>query len=194
MSNIDVDKKLSFHPLTPERWGDLEQLFGTHGAYGGCWCMWWRVKRTEFTKRQGEGNKKTFKALVDAGNGPGIIAYDRSHAVGWCSVAPREQFPVLDRSPVLKRVDNKPVWSIVCFFIKKEYRKQGLCRELIKAAIAHAVSNGASIIEAYPLDKKESKNTAFEGYTGFAGTFKKIGFVEMIRRSPKRPVVRYYVR
>src|SRR4030042_48278 len=113
--------KWDFHPLTPDRWPDFEKLFGPRGAYGGCWCMWWRLARKDFEKNQGEGNRKAMKALVEAGTIPGIIACFGKEPAGWCSVAPREDFPVLERSRVLKRLDDEPVWSIVCFFIHKRF-------------------------------------------------------------------------
>ena len=111
--------ELECHPLTKERWADLEKLFGERGACGGCWCMWWRLKRADFDRQKGNGNKKSLQAIIDSGEVPGILAYWRGEPVAWCSVAPREKFPVLDRSRVLKRVDETPVWSIVCFFVEK---------------------------------------------------------------------------
>jgi len=186
------EKELDFKPVTAELWNDLEKLFGEHGAYSGCWCMWWRIKRSEFTTQQGEGNKKALKNIIDSGRIPGILAYFNNEPIAWCSVAPREQFPVLDRSSTLKRVDNEPVWSIVCFFIAKQYKGKGLTHFLVRAALKYAKLNGARIVEAYPLDKKHSKHTALEAYTGFAATFQKEGFKEVIRRSRIRPVMRYY--
>lgn len=187
------EKDLLLQPVTKDLWNDLEELFGKHGAYGGCWCMWWRIKRSEFDKQTGEGNRKALRRIVDSGTVPGILAYFNGKPIAWCSIAPREQFPVLDRSSVLKRFDNNPVWSIVCFFISKAFRRKGLSRLLIKGAIEYAKNNGAMIIEAYPVDKESSKNTSLDAFTGFAKTFYSLGFEEVIRRSDKRPILRYYV-
>src|SRR6185437_5087682 len=101
---IKVKQQLKFQPLTPERWGDLESLFGARGACGGCWCMLWRLKRSEFEKQKGDKNKAALKAVVDSGEAPGILAYANGGAIGWCAVAPRETYPALDRSRVLKRI------------------------------------------------------------------------------------------
>ena len=106
-----------FHRLTPERWTDFEELFGERGAAGGCWCMWWRLTQREFDAQKGEGNRRAMKAIVDSGRVPGVLAYHEGQPVGWCSVAPREEFPRLGRSRILKPVDDEPVWSVVCFFI-----------------------------------------------------------------------------
>ena len=115
-----------FKPLTKDRWSDFEELFGKRGAYGGCWCMWWRLTRKEFEQGQGEGNRQAMHAIVNSGKIPGILAYHKGKPVGWCSVAPREQFGPLERSRILKRIDDRAVWSIVCFFVAKGLRRQGI--------------------------------------------------------------------
>ncbi len=121
-------RDLTFHPLVPERWADLERLFGERGACGGCWCMWWRLPRSEFTRRKGEGNRRALRRIVGAGRVSGILAYAGGEPVGWCSVAPRDDFPVLDRSHTLKHVDECPVWSVVCLFVARPYRRRGVCQ------------------------------------------------------------------
>ncbi len=184
---------LEFHSLTPERWGDLEKLFGPHGACGGCWCMWWRLPYSEFMRNRGERNKETFKTIVDSGKILGILAYTKDQPVGWCAVATRETFPKLERSRILKRVDDKPVWSVVCFFIAKAFRRKGISVELLKAAVNYATKQGAKIVEGYPVEpKKEWTPDAF-AYTGLASAFRKVGFVEVVRRSETRPVMRYMI-
>ena len=109
---------MDFFPLTPQRWDDLAALFGPSGAYGGCWCMFWRETRQEFSlncRNKGEGNREALHALVDSGVVPGILGYRGGVPLVWCSIAPREDFPALERSRNLKRLDDQPVWSIVCF-------------------------------------------------------------------------------
>ena len=117
---------LSFHPLTPTRWHDFELLFGPRGACGGCWCMYWRRTRPVFEKGKGAGNRRAMKAIVEQGREPGILAYAGQTAVGWCSVAPREEFIRLGLSRILKPVDDVPVWSISCLFINRDYRNRGI--------------------------------------------------------------------
>ncbi len=184
---------LIFKAVTPDRWSDLEELFGRQGAYSGCWCMWWRIKRADFDRNHGEGNKSALREIVASGTVPGILAYINGQPIGWCSVAPREQFPVLDRSPLFKRFDDKTVWSIVCLFFAKPYRGKGLSSLIIRAAIDYATQHGATIVEAYPVETKSSKNTSLDGFTGFVQTYLRLGFREAIRRSEKRPLLRYYI-
>lgn len=185
-----AEAEFTFHPVTSERWQDFETLFGKNGACAGCWCMWWRESRSEFSRMGGKGNRQGMRQIIESGQVPGILAYDRDLPAGWCSIAPRVQFPSLDRSWVLKRVDEKPVWSIVCFFIARPYRRRGMTSVLIGAALNYAHQNGAQIIEAYPVDKPASFS-ALQDFTGVATTFQRAGFVEVARRSPTRPLMRY---
>jgi GNAT superfamily N-acetyltransferase len=180
---------LEIQPVTPERWPDLEALFGEHGAYGGCWCMWWRLKRSEFAKQMGQGNKEALKRIVEAGEVPGLLAYADGQPVAWCSVAPRETFPALERSRTLKRVDDKLVWSIVCFFVAKSARRQGVMLSLLRAAVEYARSRGARIVEGYPVEPTRTLS-GVSGFTGVVSTFRQAGFVEVLRRSRAQPIMR----
>lgn len=186
--------KLEFHPVTAKRWRDLEKLFGERGACGGCWCMCWRLKRSQFEKQKGAGNKKALKRIVAAGEVPGLLAYAGREPVGWCSVAPREAFPVLENSRILKRVDDQPVWSASCFFVARPYRRQGLSVKLLRAAVAYAKKKGARMVEGYPVEPKKSPMPDVFAWTGLADAFRRAGFKEVLRRSPTRPIMRYPAR
>jgi GNAT superfamily N-acetyltransferase len=193
MAKVDVSH-LEFHPLTTERWDDFEKLLGERGACGGCWCMWWRLKRSEFERQKGEGNRKAIKSIVDSGEVPGILAYANGQAVAWCAVAPRETYPVLERSRTLKRIDDKPVWSVVCFFTAKPFRGRGIALELLRAANEHVDKHGGKIVEGYPVEPKGGRMPDAFAYTGLVSTFRKAGFVEVARRSERRPIMRYIIR
>lgn len=193
-TKADRSPKLSFKPLTPDRWDDFCTLFGDRGACGGCWCMWWRKPRSQFEKDKGAANKRSMKRLVDSGDSPGIIAYAGTEPVGWCAVAPRADYPVLLRSRVLKPVDDQPVWSVVCFFVARSHRRQGVGVRLLKAAVKHAAGLGARVVEGYPVEpKKDAMPDAF-AWTGLASLFKRAGFVEVLRRSDTRPIMRFTVK
>jgi GNAT superfamily N-acetyltransferase len=185
--------KMEYHPLTPDRWKDLEELFGERGACAGCWCMWWRLTRSEFDKQKGAKNKAAMKKIVKSGQVPGILGYSQGTPVAWCSVGPRETYCTLERSRVLKRIDDKPVWSVVCLFIAKPFRRKGISAEMLKGAVEHAKRNGAEIVEGYPVQpKKGSWPDAFL-YVGLPSAFKRAGFKEAHRGSPTRPIMRYFV-
>jgi GNAT superfamily N-acetyltransferase len=182
--------KLTFKPVALDRWADFEELFGKRGACGGCWCMWWRIKRSEFERQKGDGNRRAMRALMETGEVPGILAYTDDRPVGWCSVAPRSSFPVLGRSRILKPLDDTPVWSIVCLFVHKDYRDRGISVRLLEAAVDYARGQGAEVIEGYPVEPKKDRMPAVFAFTGLAAAFLRAGFTERARRSPTRPIMR----
>ncbi len=186
--------KLRFGPLTIDRWDDFNELFGPRGACGGCWCMYWRQTHSEFELNKGDNNKRAMKALVKSGEVPGIIAYERDEPVAWCSIAPRARFSRLGRSHILKPVDDKPVWSVVCFFIAKRARKRGVSLAILNAAVTYAFEHGALIIEGYPVEPKRGKTADVFAYTGLASAFTRAGFDEVARRSETRPIMRLVVK
>ena len=183
--------RLSFKPLSKDSWKDFVALFGESGACGGCWCMLWRLTRKQFEAQKGDGNKRAMQAIVDSGEIPGILAYHESRPVGWCAVAPRATYSALSRSRVLKKVDDRDCWSIACLFIEKSYRKKGVATELLRAASEYARSQGAELLEGYPVEPKSEKEIppAF-AWTGIPAAFTRAGFKEVVRRSPTRPIMR----
>jgi len=185
---------LSFAPLTPERWADFEALFCPDRTCDECWCMWWRQTHARFMKNRGERNRRAMKQIVDSGAVPGIIAYDGSAPVGWCSVAPREEFGRLNRSPVLKPIDDERVWSIVCFVVHRGARGRGVMRALLSAAVTYAAQNGAAVVEGYPRDTAVKHYSTADLYVGTVSLFSGAGFSEAARRSPSRPIMRYSIR
>jgi GNAT superfamily N-acetyltransferase len=183
----------TFEPLTPDRWHDFETLFGPHGATGGCWCMFWLVSRQEFERQAGKQNKDAMQALVFSGRQPGILAYSGETPAGWCALAPRPVYKRLEHSRILRPVDDQPVWSIVCFFVARSFRGQGLTVALLKAAVQYAATQGARLLEGYPVEPEKGKAPDPFVYTGVASAFRQAGFVEVARRSDTRPIMRYYI-
>jgi ribosomal protein S18 acetylase RimI-like enzyme len=186
-------------PLTPDRWADLETIFAGKGCSFArtCWCMAYRQSGTRDLPPPGAErtrvNRKRLKALVERGEPPGLIAYDGDVPVGWVSVGPREDYKRLERSSVMRPVDDLPVWSIVCFVVPSEHRSRGVARALLDGAIDFAKRRGARIVEAYPIDKPTRSTDSFMWF-GAKSMFDKAGFEEVARRKPERPVVRRRLR
>ncbi|NMC53139.1 MAG: GNAT family N-acetyltransferase [Chloroflexi bacterium] len=194
MTASENEQGLEIVPLTPERWADLERLFGPHGADSGCWCMFFRLPYKQFDQQRGEANRKAFQQIVESGTEPGLIAYVGGTPAGWVAVAPRAEYGRVCRSRILKPVDDREgVWSVVCFFIDKAYRKQGLSTRLLKAAVQFAAGKGAQVVEGYPVDLTGRVSDDASAYHGTLSSFVDAGFVEVARRSPARPVMRYWI-
>jgi GNAT superfamily N-acetyltransferase len=185
--------RLEILPLTAERWPELEALFGPRGACAGCWCMWWRIPRAQWRRQQGEGNRKAFRRVVEGGAVPGLLAYAEGRPVGWCALAPRADYPGLARSRILKPIDERPVWSVTCFFVARPWRRSGVTTALLKQAVVFARANGARIVEGYPVDHEKDQPDVFV-FTGLASAFRRAGFKEIRRRSPHRPIMRRSMR
>ena len=194
MKTPPPDLKLTVHAATRDRWSDLEELFGERGACGGCWCMFWRVPRKEFEQNKGLGNRRAFKKLVSSNTPPGIIAYFKQQPIGWCALAPREHYVALERSRILKPIDDQAVWSISCLFVRKDFRRKGVSAELLKAAVRFAAKQGGKIVEGYPVEPSMEKMPDPFLWHGIPSAFKAAGFKEVLRRSKSRPIMRIEAR
>jgi GNAT superfamily N-acetyltransferase len=186
---------LVVRPLTPERWPDLEAIFNAKGCSvaRGCWCMYYRLSGSRGELPPGathaQANRAALKRLVDSGRPPGLIGYRGRQPVGWVSLGPREDYAKLQRSPVMKAVDDRPVWSIVCFVVPAPFRGQGVARALLDRAVAYARKQGATLLEAYPVDKR-GRSGDDSMWFGAKSMYDAAGFEVVARRKPHRPVVR----
>ena len=180
---------LTILPLTPSLWPALEALFGKSGASNGCWCMYWRIG-PEYHKRLREKNKNAFRRIVKQGPPPGLLAFDGERPVGWCQLTPRQALSWLNRKRTLEPVDDMPVWSISCFYIRRGYRRKGVMSALIREALKSAKRGNAPAVEAYPIDTRRPGSTS-NAFTGIASTFGRLGFKPVSLREPSRPVMRH---
>jgi GNAT superfamily N-acetyltransferase len=181
--------KLEVHPLTSDRWADFEKLFGPGGAYGGCWCMWPRLRSKDWDKSRAAGRKASMKVLADAEQPPGLLAYVDGEPAGWVSVDRRERLDHFEYGRKVKALDRPDgLWSIVCFVIGKEYRGQGMMGRLLEAAIGHAKERGARVVEAYPIEPRDDLNS-YQGFEGLVPVFARAGF-KRVGGTEGRPVMR----
>ncbi|HEY3744155.1 MAG TPA: GNAT family N-acetyltransferase [Bryobacteraceae bacterium] len=178
---------VTIRPLTPDLWPALEDLFGPMGACSGCWCMYWRIGAA-YRKQSSEENKTAFHQVVEDGPPPGLLAFADDLAVGWCQLTPRDSLPWLDRTWRIKRVDDVPVWSISCFYVRIGYRKRGVTSALIKEALRFAKRAKAPALEAYPLDGALSPSSTS---TGYVTAFARAGFKTIACHVPYRPIMRH---
>jgi GNAT superfamily N-acetyltransferase len=184
---------LCIRPLTMELWPTLEDLFGKQGACNGCWCMYWRIGR-EYQRRPRKMNKAAFRKIVEEGPPPGLVAFDGGLAVGWCQLTPRRSLRWLDDGArLVNRVDDEPVWSLSCFYVRRSHRGRGIMAALIEASKQMSEQRRAPALEAYPVDKQQPKSSG-NLFTGVASTFARAGFKEVARRAPDRPIMPFKCR
>jgi GNAT superfamily N-acetyltransferase len=185
---------IEIHPVTPERWADMVELFERRGVRGGhqnspaygCWCMYWRDR----SLAHGEPKKRAMAKLVRAGREPGLLAYEGGSPVGWVAIAPREEYTAITRSPQYRPREEgggERVWAIVCFTIDKQARRQRIATALLDAAVDYAFARGATSVEAYP------HAADLRDYMGPKTLYARAGF-RKVRDANKRTIVRLYRR
>ena len=185
-----MSARFHWHPATADRWADLAALFGERGACGGCWCMFWRLPRKDFEAGKGDPNRRALQRLVRQGEEPGLLGYLGQEPVAWCAAAPRSAYVQLERSRVLKPVDDAPVWSISCLFVKRAFRRRGISFKMLRAAVEFAAARGATIVEGYPVEPTTDRAPDAFVWTGLLAAYLAAGFTEVARRSPTRPIMR----
>jgi hypothetical protein len=181
---------LTFHPVTPERLPGLARFLASHGKFRYCACMRWRMRSAAFSRSTKEERAGAVERLVHEGTPIGVLAYLDQEPVGWCSVAARCSYAALERYRALPRIDDRPVWSVVCFFVSARIRRGGATLGLLKAAVDYAASQGAEIIEGYPVEPGPRLYT----YMGSPATFRAAGFRDVTPRGQARQVMRYFVK
>ncbi len=184
MSTMDF----TVRAVTSAQWPALEDLFGRSGASNGCWCMYWRIG-PRYRDRPRADNKEELRQLAASGRPPGLLAFDEDRAVGWCELAPRAELAWLARTRYLGPVDDLPVWSVPCFYVRSSHRGRGVLDALIEAAVPAAAAAGAPALEAYPVDTSVPSHTG-NLFPGIASAFARHGFQVVARRKPDRPVMR----
>ena len=173
-------------PLAPRLWPAFEDLLDAGGPASRCWCMAPRLG-AGYRRRRPACNRDDLRGIVADGPPPGLLALAGDLAVGWCQITPRDAVPAVERAWRTRRADDVPVWLISCFYVRKGYRRRGISKALIAAAVDHARAAGAPAVESFPLDGAVSPSATS---TGYASTFAAAGFVEIARRSRERPIMR----
>lgn len=184
-------------PLTPDRWSDLETVFGASGGYCGCWCMYWREPRKDYEGPARKEMKARFKRRVSNGPPPGLIAYSKDgEPVGWAQVTPRPDVPNWNGARRLSApadpadAEDGKVWALNCFVIRRDWRRKGVSKALLAAAVAHAKKGGARALDACPVEAADKARPAVSLYHGTAAMFVRAGFAEIARRRDDRPLMR----
>lgn len=184
---------IEIHPVTPDRWRDVSDLFERPGPRGGipqtngCWCQFWHLRGKAYWAGHGAPNRKGLEEQVRSGSEPGLLAYVEDEPVGWCRLGPRESFERLEQAAKLRRVDDEEeVWSVVCFYVHPSAKRNGVASALLEAAMAYASSHGARILEGYAVREGHMN---IDAYTGYLPMFLDAGF-KPVRDAGRRTIVR----
>ena len=198
MKSVELIRETTVRELRKSDWANILKLFGERGACGGCWCMHWRVPRGGklWDASVGKPNRRAFKKLVESGQARGILAFYEKEPVGWCSFGKRIDFPRMETVKAYRRDDVENVWSINCFYLAKGFRGIGLAQKMAEGAVRAIRKRRGTTVEAYPttLTLKGDKLPAAFSYTGPEAVFRKLGFKEVQRLAPTRPLYRLKLR
>jgi len=170
--------RLTTKELSPDLWPQVEALFGKAGACGGCWCQAWRIEKGEkWNDIKGAVAKKRLRKGILDGTTLGIVAFDGTTPVGWCTFGPRDSFSRLNRARSLQCADSARVWSLPCFFVIRGYRGKGVAKAMLRHALEAMRAKGARIAEGYPSKpNKDGQYIAAFSWTGTLSLFEKAGF------------------
>jgi len=187
---------IDVHSVTPKRWDDVADLFTRKGPRGGtpqtdgCWCQFWRLRGKAWWDGHGAGHRRRLREEIRGRAASALLAYVDGHPVGWCRMGARETFDRLEHSSKLARVDDQDVLSVVCFYVHPSSKRQGVASALLEAAIDRARTQGARVVEAYPVREGHMN---IDAYTGYLPMFLSSGF-EVVRDAGRRIVVRRSLR
>lgn len=184
---------LRFAPLTPDLWPVFEAFFAAQSETNNCWCMWWRLPAPEIVARNRDALRRAFRARVEDGPPPGLVAFDGEAPVGWVQVTPRMDVPRFNRGRVSKPeegADPERVWALSCFFVAKPHRRSGLMTALAEAACGHAAAKGATAVEAAALKPRPALQRS-DGFVGLVPALERAGFRAVEDRSAARVLMRW---
>jgi GNAT superfamily N-acetyltransferase len=191
-----VGMNLTVAPVDVGRWPDVETLFGGNGAYGGCWCMFWRLTNQQISGKTSDDHRESLRDMVASGLEPGLIFYDDGAPMAWASLGPRPDYARLFRTKGIAPgerpstdddPDDRSIWSIPCVYVGRSHRKQGISSDVVEAALRYAKSKGASTVEGYPVAEPPRSTSGLA--TGTVGMFVRAGFTVYREPSVGRRVV-----
>jgi GNAT superfamily N-acetyltransferase len=168
---------LAVAPVKAVDWPDIATLMAGLGKEHGCWCQYFRLSSGDYSRMTpGMSHEERLRQQVAGEPSPGILARLHGEPVGWCGLWPRARFERLARSRTIPRLDEKPVWSIICFLVRPGSRRRGVAHALLGAAIEYARQAGAPAIEAYPIDSQGERVNSVFAYVGLTSMFEAAGF------------------
>ena len=164
------------HPVTPDRFEDFADVVNPNRRASHCWCLSHRLPASQVEELGRGSRERAMRSLCEREHPPGVVTYRDGVPVGWCSIGPRSDNPKLAASRLIRPVDDLPVWSIICVVVRGGHRRQGVTTPLLEGAVAWAASEGASAVEAYPVDPAGERMDLTMAFVGTRAMFEKVGF------------------
>lgn len=186
-----MEPSITIREIIPTDFPVIERLFGPSGACAGCWCMFWRMGANEWKlKGQNENNRRAFQLIIEQSKVHAAIAFAGEEPVGWVTFGPRESFPRIENSRVLKRDAPRGTWTIPCFYIPRKWRGKGIANQLLNEAVHYCKDHGALEVEGYPIEHADPDHPrrATDIYTGVATQFARAGFHPIPRAEKLRSI------
>lgn len=170
-----ADPRWETHPVTPDRFEDFADVVNPNRRATHCWCLSHRLPAAEIDRLGGGNREQAARRLSEREHPPGVVTYRDGEPVGWCSISPRTEIPRLERSRLIRPVDDVPVWSIICLVVRGGRRRQGVTAAMLEGAVAYAASRGATAVEAHPVDPPGRIDLTM-GFVGVRAMFERAGF------------------
>jgi GNAT superfamily N-acetyltransferase len=174
------------YPATSDRFQDVATILAPRKPdTPACWCLTYRLSSAENGRLTPRERPQHLADLCARDVAPGILAYVDGHPAGWCAVGPRSDFARLRTSRTIPKIDDAPVWSIVCFIVRAAHRRKGVAHALIEGAVEYAASCGATVVEGYPVDTEGARISGSFAYVGTVPLFERAGFTRVIETSSR---------
>lgn len=188
---------LNYKPLCRDTWQDFEELFiKYHGVRGGCWCAAYLTFSSEFQKMSKDDRYDYHKKLCMDGLAQGIIVYNADQPIGWCQFGSADVVRRFNRgrdySKLQISIDDKPDYRISCVFVDKKYRKLGISKYALKAALNEISINGGGVVEVFPFDP-EHIGTARMRFNGSVKFFTEMEFKKVAKLGTTTYLMRRYI-
>lgn len=166
-------------PATIDRFDDLAVMLGPKQKPDAsvCWCLSHRLDSRTNQQLVGRARGEHVKTLCGTDRGPGVLAYVDGEVAGWAATAPRAELPFA-RSRKIPHVDDLPVWSVWCIRVRPGFRGRGISHALLAGAVAEVRSQGAPMVEGYPVDNQGSTVDTTMAYVGTRRLFERAGFTQ----------------
>jgi len=179
--------------LTPARRDDFlgffdherGAAFADNPAWAKCYCHYYQLpKALDWAAFDGTANRVAMTARIDTAEQEGYLAYAGGAVVGWLNAQPYTKLPHACArmgipAPPLD-VPAHEAAAIVCLVVAAPWRRRGVARTLLAAALADFAARGIVEVDAFPWNSGADDTAATDHYHGSAAMFAAAGFLPVV--------------